>query len=230
MCGRVEYGSSSETAKRLGVKDSDTPREGDNNAFPYKGTFLFGLADRAPDTLRHFHWPLVPSSCTEYPTYNTSNARSEDMHTKSSYQPLLGKRHCIIAVEGFYEWERKGNKTPYYFSMADGSIMRYAGLWDYNTKLDAPILSCTIITREPNEIIGEVHDRMPVFLTPEVFDEWLAPTKLSTVEERETVVAKLEEVSGEVASTITKYEVDRRVNNSRKASPEDAKLIEPVRG
>ena len=206
MCGRVEYGSSSETAKRLGVKDSDTPREGDNNAFPYKGTFLFGLADRAPDTLRHFHWPLVPSSCTEYPTYNTSNARSEDMHTKSSYQPLLGKRHCIIAVEGFYEWERKGNKTPYYFSMADGSLMRYAGLWDYNTKLGDPILSCTIITREPNEIIGEVHDRMPVILTDEQVDIWLN-TNLP-YEERAKVLQPIEN------SALLKKEVGKSVNKA----------------
>lgn len=173
MCGRVEFGNSTETAKRLGVKDSDEAREGDNNAFPYKGTFLFGIVDKAPDTLRHLHWPLVPSWCTEYPTFNTANAKSEDMHTKPSYQHLLGKRHCIIAVEGFYEWERKGDKTPYHFSMADGSLMRYAGLWDYNTKLEMPILSCTIITREPNEIIGEVHDRMPVILTDEQVKVWL---------------------------------------------------------
>jgi putative SOS response-associated peptidase YedK len=174
MCGRVEFSSSSVVAERLGVKDSVVGREGDNNAVPYKGTFLFGLVDKAPDTLRHFHWPLIPSWCAEYPAYNTSNARSEDMHTKPAYKHLLGKRHCVIAVDGFYEWKRKGkDRTPYHFSMADGSMMMYAGLWDYNTKLDPPVLSCTIITREPNEIIGEIHDRMPVILTPDQVKLWL---------------------------------------------------------
>ncbi len=174
MCGRVEFSNSAVVAERLGVKDSDVAREGDNNAFPYKGTFLFGLVDKAPDVLRHLHWPLIPSWCTTYPEYQTSNARSEDMHNKASFKHLLGQRHCVIAVDGFYEWKGKGkDKVPYHFSMADGSMMMYAGLWDYNTKLEGPVLSCTIITREPNEIIGEIHDRMPVILTPEQVKIWL---------------------------------------------------------
>jgi hypothetical protein len=35
-------------------------------------------------------------------------------------------------------------------------------------------------------------------------------------------------VSEEVASTITTYEVDRKVNNSRTVDPRDPSLIEPV--
>lgn len=173
MCGRVNYASSTETARRLGVKDSEIAREGDVNAFAFKGTYIFGLADKAPQTLRHFHWPLVPSWCNEYPAFNSINARSEDMAEKPAYKHLLGKRHCVIAIEGFYEWERTGQKRPFYFSMANGSLMLLAGLWDYNTRLDEPVLSCTVITREPNEIISEVHNRMPVILTPEQAKLWL---------------------------------------------------------
>jgi len=173
MCGRVTFPGSTETAERLGVNDSDTPREGDVNAFAFKGTYIFGLADKAPDTLRHFHWPLVPSWCNEYPAFSTINARSEDMAEKPAYKHLLGKRHCIVAIEGFYEWERTGDKRPYYFSMANGSLMLLAGLWDYNTRLAEPVLSCTVITREPNQIIGEVHNRMPVILTSEQANTWL---------------------------------------------------------
>lgn len=206
MCGRVIFSSSTVTAEKLGVKDSDTPREGDVNAFPYGGTYLFGLVDKAPDTLRHMHWPLIPGHLTEYPKYNTSNARSEDMAYKASYSHLLGRRHCIVVVDGFYEWERKGNKDPYFFSMADGSLMKYAGLWDYNTKLGEPILSCTIITREPNQIIGEVHDRMPVILTDEQVKVWL-DTKLP-YEERKKVLQPIEN------SALLKKVIGKSVNKA----------------
>ena len=40
-------------------------------------------------------------------------------------------------------------------------------------------------------------------------------------------LALLQRVSGDVAATITSYEVDRRVNNSRAIDPRDASLIEP---
>jgi putative SOS response-associated peptidase YedK len=173
MCGRITFSNSTDTAQKLGIEDSDTPRNGDVNAFAFKGTYIFGLVDKAPDILRHFHWPLVPSWCNEYPAFSTINARSEDMAEKPAYKHLLGKRHCIIAIDGFYEWERTGQKRPFYFSMANGNLMLLAGLWDYNTRLANPVLSCTVITREPNQIIGEVHNRMPVILTPEQVDIWL---------------------------------------------------------
>ena len=210
MCGRVTFSSSTETAKALGVKDSDTAREGDVNAFAFKGTYIFGLADKAPDTLRHFHWPLVPSWCTEYPAFNTINARSEDMAEKPAYKHLLGKRHCIIAINGFYEWERTREKRPFYFSMANGKPMLLAGLWDYNTRLDEPILSCTVITREPNQIIGEVHNRMPVILTPEQASTWL-DTQLPYLSRAE-VLQPIEN------SALLKVEINKSVNKAANKS------------
>jgi len=206
MCGRVVYGSSASIAEKLGVKDSETPREGDLNAFPYGGTYLFGIVDRKPDTLMHMHWPLIPSFAHEQPKYNTSNARSEDMHEKASYKNLLGKRHCIISVDGFYEWERTGDKNPYYFSMADGSQMKYAGLYDYNTKIGDPVLSCTIITREPNEIVGEIHNRMPVILTDDQIKIWLDMSL--SYQERKKVLIPIEN------SALLRRVIDKSVNKA----------------
>ena len=40
----------------------------------------------------------------------------------------------------------------------------------------------------------------------------------------------LESVSSEVAASLTGYEVDRRVNNSRTVDPADPGLIEPLAG
>ena len=76
-----------------------------------------------------------------------------------------------------------------------------------------------------NETSGELHDRMPVFLEPEVFDRWLDTERLSEDAQKADMLAMLDHVSGEVASTITTYEVDRKVNNSRTVDPSDESLI-----
>ncbi|MCO5948074.1 SOS response-associated peptidase [Mucilaginibacter flavidus] len=210
MCGRLDFGSSAEVAAKLGVEDSDGLRDGDPNLPPYSKAVVFGILDRNPNKLMHMGWPLVPSWSKEYPKFNTSNAKSEEMHEKTAYKGLLGKRHCIVAVNGFYEWERKGENRSFYFTMADGSQMMFAGLWDYNKILIPPVLSCTIITREPNEIIGEVHDRMPVILTKEQMKIWLDTTL--PYEERAKVLQPIEN------SYILKREVGKSVGKATNKS------------
>lgn len=147
---------------------------------------------------------MVPSWSNSYPEFQTHNARSEDMAQKASYKHLLGKRHCIIAVDGFYEWERSKEKIPWYFSMANGDLMLLAGLWDYNTRLDEPVLSATVITREPNQMVAEVHNRMPVILTREEADIWL-DTKLP-YEKRAEMLKPIEN------SALLKVQIGKSVN------------------
>jgi putative SOS response-associated peptidase YedK len=49
--------------------------------------------------------------------------------------------------------------------MADGDLMVMAGLWDeWRSPEGEKVRSCTIITTEPNQAIGTLHDRMPVIL------------------------------------------------------------------
>ena len=36
-------------------------------------------------------------------------------------------------------------------------------------------LTCTILTTTPNELLADVHDRMPVILAPDSYDRWLDP-------------------------------------------------------
>lgn len=35
--------------------------------------------------------------------------------------------------------------------------------------------SCTILTTSPNLLLKDVHDRMPVILSPDTYDLWLDP-------------------------------------------------------
>ena len=53
-------------------------------------------------------------------------------------------------------------------------MFAFAGLWDTWRGDGDPVASCAIITTTPNELVGQVHDRMPVILSPGDFDAWLS--------------------------------------------------------
>ena len=57
--------------------------------------------------------------------------------------------------------------------------MAFAGLWDLWRPPDDPeahpLRSCTIITTDANELVGRVHDRMPVMLSRPRWEGWLDP-------------------------------------------------------
>lgn len=68
-----------------------------------------------------------------------------------------------------------GKKQPYYFHKADGSPMALAVLWE---KWKAPgeenlLETFTILTTSANELVADVHDRMPVILQLDDYNFWL---------------------------------------------------------
>jgi putative SOS response-associated peptidase YedK len=65
-------------------------------------------------------------------------------------------------------------KTPFCFTMADDSIFAFAGLWEtWKNPAGQLIETCSIITTTPNSLLQDVHDRMPVILPDEAYDQWL---------------------------------------------------------
>jgi putative SOS response-associated peptidase YedK len=161
------------------------------------------------------------------------NARIETVASNGLWKGAFSGSRCIVPMRGYYEWEDiigtdgKTLKQPH-FIHGEGDVLAAAGIYSARKVNDEWVISTAIITREAKDASGEVHDRMPVFLTPKYFDEWLNPVAFTTDAEREHTVSILEVVSEGVASTITTYEVDRRVNNSRAIDPLDATLIAPV--
>ncbi|HEY2644152.1 MAG TPA: SOS response-associated peptidase [Galbitalea sp.] len=160
------------------------------------------------------------------------NARIETVTTNGLWKGAFASSRCIVPMRGYFEWselEENGKKVkqPHFLHGEPGTLAA-AGIYTVRKVDDEWVVSTAIITREARDASGEVHDRMPVFLTPAEYDEWLSPEKLGTDAEREGMVSLLEDVSEQVASTITTYEVDRKVNNSRTADPLDRDLIEPI--
>ncbi|MCH8146989.1 MAG: SOS response-associated peptidase [Planctomycetes bacterium] len=127
------------------------------------------------------HWGLIPSWAKD-PTIGNRmiNARSETAATKPSFRSAVKYRRCLLPTDGFYEWKAiagQKRKQPYYIRMADGQPFAFAGLWEHWEGPDgAAVDSCTILTTEPNEMMADIHNRMPVILDPKDFAQWLDPS------------------------------------------------------
>ena len=101
--------------------------------------------------------------------------------------------------------------------MEDGSPFAFAGLWEI-WKNGTEIRSSTIITTEPNELLGEIHNRMPVIIHPEDYEMWLDPD----FDEKEPLTTLLKPYP---ASEMEAYPVSRSVNKPSNNQPE---VIEAV--
>lgn len=119
-------------------------------------------------------WGLVPF-WTNNPKIGSSliNARADSVSIKPSFKAAFKYRRCLIPANGFYEW-RKKDKQPFYINLINREIFTFAGIWEEWHHPDGTLLrTCSIITTEPNEIIQNIHDRMPVILTPKAEEKWL---------------------------------------------------------
>lgn len=120
---------------------------------------------------------------------------------------------CIVPMSGYFEWT--GDKTPKtpHFLYGDG-VLSAAGLtWSMELPNGEKSRCFVVITREAQDASGEVHDRMPAFLTPDMWDAWLTPGKLTGDRKAETL-AMLEHTSGDVASTREPHDQSRRRHGS----------------
>ena len=127
--------------------------------------------------LAWLRWGLIPSWASDPAIGNRLiNARAETAAEKPAFRAALRRRRCLVAADGFYEWQRSGaGKQPYFFRMRDDRPFALAGLWESWEGPDGAIESCTILTTEANAVVRPIHDRMPVILAPADCAPWLDP-------------------------------------------------------
>lgn len=104
------------------------------------------------------------------------NAKAETLEEKRTFKGPFEKRRCLVVFDGFYEWLRKDpkDKRPYLIRLKSHEPMAMAGLWEHNRAFDMD--SAVVITTEANELIRDVHDRMPVILLDkDAWRLWLDP-------------------------------------------------------
>jgi putative SOS response-associated peptidase YedK len=127
-----------------------------------------------------FLWGLIPSWSKDPSIANKLiNARGETIAEKPSFRGSFKYKRCLIPADGFYEWKTETGqktKTPYFIHMKDRKPFAFAGLWDeWHSPEGSMLRTCTIITTEPNELMSNLHNRMPVILDKKNYAEWLEP-------------------------------------------------------
>jgi putative SOS response-associated peptidase YedK len=226
MCGRVRLSSDySEIKIRLKfAPDSVAPNFETNWNLAPTEPMLVAIrsveGERVPKMMK---WGLIPHWAKDPKLqYSTINARSEDFATKPSFRDAWkwGQR-CLVVTDGFYEWKKLNakEKQPYAIGMASEENMVMAGLWaKWKSPTGEEVLSCTVLTCEPNDAMAELHNRMPVILGESDWPRWLGEEPATN----EELLALLKPCPDEWLKI---WPVDKKVGNVRNKGSE---LVLPI--
>ncbi len=181
MCGRYTLSTPSDLLADLKEVQASTELSARYNIAPTQEAPVIRVAGASSENreLALLKWGLVPFWADDPSIGNRMiNARAETVGEKPSFRDSFKKRRCIVAADGFYEWQKTGSgKQPYLFRLKTRQPFGMAGLWDRWEKGDGqPLETFTILTTQPNELIATAHHRMPVILNRRDIDLWLDPT------------------------------------------------------
>ncbi len=128
-------------------------------------------------TLDMIRWGLLPPWAKDRKmAWKMINARAETVSTAPAFRKAFAERRCLVPVDGFFEWKKVGKeKRPYMIAMADRQPFTLAGLWENWKDRESGewVRTFTIITTDANELVAQLHDRMPVVIAPEDRERWL---------------------------------------------------------
>jgi len=111
---------------------------------------------------------------------NAINSRLETLTNKILFKESYYKRKCIIPLNGYYEWSLRGSsKIPFFIHLPPAEPMYLAGIWKYNNYKINNNKVFTVITKNANKHIEEIHHRMPIILSRNEAEEYLHDDKSS---------------------------------------------------
>ena len=174
-----------------------------------------------PKQLRLFRWGLIPPWAKD-PSIASKmiNARIETILKKPSFKNAVQYNRCLIPFDGFYEWQKRGKvKIPYRITLLDEGIFAVAGIWEkWSSPSGELIHSFSVLTQKPNQLMSDIHDRMPAILLPEQEALWI-DLELNTKD-------ALAMIAPYPDNLLKAYTVSKRVN---KVKENDADLLKAVK-
>lgn len=216
MCGRftitLEPGEFQEELDLSDLPSDFVPRY---NVAPTQNVAV--TRDFSAHKVEWMRWGLVPAWAKD-PTIGVRmiNARAETLQEKPSFREAFNRRRCLIVADGFYEWQKFAGKQPsipHYFFLKGKKPFFFAGLWDqWQSPEGEKLVTCTIITGEPNDLVRPIHDRMPVIFDRASAGGWLNPTA-----ERSALQSMLQPYP---ADKMEAYPVSTLVNQASLESPQ----------
>ena len=148
------------------------------------------------------------------------NAKAETIASLASFRDAYKRRRCLLPIDNFFEWRAvKGEKAkqPFAIGMKSGEPFALAAIWENWKRPDSEewVRTIAVVTCPANELMAEIHDRMPVIVPPEAYDRWLANVE---PDPRDVLVSFPSE-------PMKVWPISTRVN---KPANDDAAILEPV--
>jgi len=218
MCGRYGFIPDKEFYDRFEIENREVEVAPDYNAAP--GMIMPVVTMNSPKRIEKMKWGLIPFWAKDSRIgYSTINARSEEIENKPAFRKAFRQQRCLVPASGFFEWKKvtdlgKPRKIPYWIRLKSKKIFGFAGIYDIWKDAEGyEIKSFSIVTTKANQIMSEIHERMPVILNKEVEDIWL-DNQISDIKILKKIM--LSYPSEEMET----YRVADLVNNPRNNSPE----------
>jgi len=105
---------------------------------------------------------------------STFNARVEEAPLKRAFQGPWKYRRCVVPADAFNEWSGPKNaRRKWRITRADNQPLAFAGLWDEARCADGDVTSFCILTRAAGDDMRAIHDREPVILEPDIWENWM---------------------------------------------------------
>ena len=190
MCGRYTLSVSNKPAvAKLGLQRVDR-----FNIAPQSQVVI--KTDAGDHTAAYWGIPLGRSGAS----CSVTNARLETLDAKPLFRDLA---RCALLTDGWYEWQRVGQKKQPWYQHRDGALFYLAGVYQSG-------IGCAVVTQGAIAPLAEIHHRQPVLLDDECLHMWLDG----------------EQSFGELPTLeVLFHPVARRVGNTRY---DDSDLIAPV--
>lgn len=214
MCGRYSLDDMGKIEAKFKAYAQHFDLKPNYNVAPTQ-TMPVVAAKEGSRQLELMHWG-IPRVLGKDLVKELINTRSDKVFDRFWNKTVLNRR-CLVPANGFYEWKTlKDGKHPFYIHPKDQDLFAFAGIWSEWTDKDGNKFNAySIMTTDPNKEMSDIHNRMPVILNPDNYDQWLSG------ESRETLVPLLQPYHD---SGLELFEVDRAVNSVRNNRPE---LTEP---
>jgi putative SOS response-associated peptidase YedK len=179
MCGRYATTRSASDLSTLfdAVDETEEPVTARYNVAPTDPVPFVRIARHSAGArvLSTGRWGLLPHWARDpRQAARMINARAETVATAPAFAPSFATRRALVPIDGWYEWRKLdgGGKQPYFMTPSDGSVLALAGLWS-RWGSDGLLTFSVVTTAALGELVA-VHDRMPLVLPPQRWQEWLA--------------------------------------------------------
>ena len=113
-----------------------------------------------------FNWSYSFFNKQNNNTQFVINARIETINNKYLFKDSFVRRKCLIVANGYYEWRKIDNqKQPYLISIPRNELLFFGAIWRTEIRNNKQTKVVCIITKEANQKLSYIHDRMPLIMS-----------------------------------------------------------------